>query len=74
MGFLTDEQKVAILTRSTLSKNTCDDTIEIIYNRLFGNPEYDSFIKLQPEHIQEIKDFLTHNETINFIGGKLNGE
>lgn len=64
MGFLTDEQKVAILTRSTLNKNTCDDTIELICNRLFGNPEYDSFMKLQPEHIQEIKDFLAQVEII----------
>lgn len=69
--FLTEKQKFVLLTKSTLNKYSDDHTIEIIYNKLFGNPEYDSFMKLQPEHIQEIKDFLAQNETVSFFGGKL---
>lgn len=71
LGFLSEKDIFEIVTNGGITKYNSDHSIEIIYNQLFGNPQYDSFMKLQPEDFKNIRDFITQNETVNLLGGKL---
>ncbi len=66
---ITEKENIIIYKINSLNRNSSDKTIEIVYNELFG--ESDSFICLQPDEIQSVRDYISTKETINFIGGLL---
>lgn len=68
IGFLSEEDILKIVNDGGITKYNSDHSIEIIYNKLFGNPEYDSFMKLQPVDIKNIRDYIDKKDTLNLLG------